>query len=124
MNKIKLKQTFPGSWDNIDIFVDGVERFHASKFGTDFWSIHFVRGNRNSLGTGSGRSGVKKTVKKFLSDLPDKNARYRLHKDGSIWKVWDGEDFTDDSVLLYNCETGEDVTFSLTRFHKYFEIYR
>ena len=65
-NKIELKQTFPGSWSSIDIFVDGVKRFHAGKQGTDFWSIGVIDGNRETIGFGSGRSGVKKTIQKFL----------------------------------------------------------
>lgn len=65
-NKIELKQTFPGSWDQIDIIVDGVKRFGAGKQGTNFWSISVIDGNRETIGFGEGRSEVKKIVQKFL----------------------------------------------------------
>ncbi len=52
---------------------------------------------------------------------PDKNKKY-IHSEGGVWEIWDGEDFSDDTVLLYNTETGEDISVELAKFHKYFTV--
>ena len=54
--------------------------------------------------------------------LPDKNARYRFHfNDGSIWKISESEDFADGCVMLYECETGQEGYWTLSKFYEYFE---
>ena len=53
--------------------------------------------------------------------LPHKSKLYQYKKDFSIWEVWEGEDFSDNSVLMYEKETGEDGTWSLENFWEYFE---
>lgn len=70
MNKIKLTQTFPGSWAHITILVDGVVRFEAAKDGTDFWIIGVANDKYSRIGSGDGKSGVKKTVQEFLKKNP------------------------------------------------------
>ncbi len=54
--------------------------------------------------------------------LPDKNAEYRRIGSSEIWTIWDGEDFSDGSVLLYNKETGEDGSWKLDVFWMHFVI--
>lgn len=53
--------------------------------------------------------------------LPHKSKSYQYTKDFSIWEVWEGEEFSDNNVLMYEKETGEDGTWSLENFWKYFE---
>lgn len=53
--------------------------------------------------------------------MPHKNKLYQNKEDFSIWEVWEGEDFSDNNVLMYEKETGEDGTWSLENFWKYFE---
>lgn len=53
--------------------------------------------------------------------LPHKSKLYQCKEDFSIWEVWAGEDFSDNSVLMYEKETGEDGTWSLENFWEYFE---
>lgn len=53
---------------------------------------------------------------------PNKNKQYVLNRDGhgTLWEIWDGEDFSDGNVLLYEVETNEDFTISLEKFNQYF----
>ena len=54
-----------------------------------------------------------------MTKLPNKNKHYK-YTDSTIWHIWDGEDFKDDLILLYECETGEDMSVTLENFKKYF----
>jgi len=56
-----------------------------------------------------------------MSKYPDKNKVYISIEDESLWKIWDEEDFSEGHVLLYNQETGEDATYTLDNFKKYFK---
>ena len=53
--------------------------------------------------------------------LPNKSKLYQHKKDFSIWEVWEGDDFSDNYVLMYEKETGEDAKFTLENFWKTFE---
>jgi len=66
MNKITLVQSTPGSWSGIDILVNGVLSFYASKQGTSFWVIVTVDGHRTQIGYGGSKSEIKKTVAQHI----------------------------------------------------------
>lgn len=53
--------------------------------------------------------------------LPNKSKLYQHKEDFSIWEVWEGDDFSDNYVLMYEKETGEDGKFTLENFWKTFE---
>lgn len=52
--------------------------------------------------------------------LPIKSEVYLYKGDNTLWQVWEGEDFSTDSVLMYEKESGEDGVFDLGDFWKYF----
>ena len=64
----------------------------------------------------------KKSITLSSMKNPDKNARYVLNVggNGTLWEIWELEDFSDGQVLLYETESGEDYTISLEKFHQYF----
>lgn len=49
---------------------------------------------------------------------PDKTKIYEYIGDGSRWKIWEDEKFEDETALLYEVETGEDMTIRLVDFVK------
>ena len=54
-------------------------------------------------------------------NLPDKSRRYVLNNGTyNFWEIWQHEDFSDGSVLLYETETGEDFIVKIKEFDEYF----
>jgi hypothetical protein len=48
----------------------------------------------------------------------DKKKTYK-HIEGGIFKVWSGEDFSGESILLYETTTGEDISIDIGQFWSY-----
>ncbi len=67
-NKVKLVQSTPGSWTHIDILVDGLKRFHAAKWGTNFWVI-VNEDDKTRVGSGTGRAEVRAAVVAHLATV-------------------------------------------------------
>lgn len=67
-NKVKLVQSTPGSWSHIDILVDGLKRFHAAKWGTNFWVI-VNEDDKTRVGSGTGRAKVRAAVVAHLATV-------------------------------------------------------
>lgn len=66
VHKVKLAQSTPGSWTHIDILVDGIKRFHAAKWGTNFWVI-VHEDDKTRVGSGTGRAEVRAVIMEHLS---------------------------------------------------------
>ena len=54
-----------------------------------------------------------------MKDTPSKTITYS-YIDGSEWLICEGEDFSDNTVLLYNFITGEDFSCRLDKFGLFF----
>lgn len=64
--QVKLVQSTPGSWTHIDIRVDGIKRFHAAKWGTNFWVI-VNEDDKTRVGSATGRPNVRAVILEHLS---------------------------------------------------------
>ncbi len=67
VHKVKLAQSTQGSWSHIDILVDGIKRFHATKRGTNFWIIVKEDDRTQVIGFGTGRVEVLAIITAYLS---------------------------------------------------------
>lgn len=50
------------------------------------------------------------------NNMEQKIDKHKFYKHVEGGKIWDGEDFSDGSVLLYEMETGDDITIEICNF--------